>query len=242
VTAQPRYLILLLVCLLLAGVALGAENERIHRTVTVTGTGEISAAPDEATVSMSIQALAPQLDAARAKVTQAVQSFLELTRKLGIDNKYIRTSQLTVQPEYQWRHKQGQQRLTGYFVERQLTVDLRDLDLLGVLIERAVSSGVNTVSGPEFGSSREDELRREALKRAAVDAHKNAEALARSLGARLGLLRHITAGSPGIEPPVVTYAMAKADLAQVGAADTYQTGQIKITAQVTGVFDLVVTP
>jgi uncharacterized protein YggE len=109
-----------------------------------------------------------------------------------------------------------------------------------VLMERAVSSGVNLVSGPEFGSSREDALRREALRRAALDARASAAALSEALGVKLGPLRRITAGSQGFEPPVMPYAMAKMEGADAGgAAQTYQAGEINISAQVTTEFDLI---
>jgi uncharacterized protein len=239
---KAKWPLLLLAYALTTGLAFGADHRPADsRTVTVTGLGEVSAAPDKAVVSMGAQAIEPQLSAARQQVTRAVQSFLRLTRELGIEDKYVQTSQLSVRPEYEWKPDTHQQRLIGYFVERQLTVDLRDLEKLGVLMERAVSEGVNIVSGPQFGSSREDELRREALRRAAADAKTNAEVLAQSLGVTLGPLRRITAGSQGLEPPVIPYAMAKMETADAsGAAETYQPGQIRITAQVTAAFDLIV--
>jgi uncharacterized protein YggE len=230
-----------LLALMFAGLALAdAQAVSPARTVTVAGEGEVNVLPDKAIVSMGAQATEPKLAAAREKVAQAVRSFLDLTRELAIDDKHVQTSQLTVRPEYQWNPETGEQRMIGYFVERQLTVDLRNLEQLGVLMERAVSLGVNVVSGPQFGSSREDELRREALQRAATNARANAQALAESLGAKLGPLRKISAASLDVEPPPVPYAMAKMEAADASAADTYQTGQINFTSQVTAQFDLIV--
>ena len=60
----------------------------------------------------------------------------------------MQTSQLSVCFEYEWNPGTNQQRLIGYFAARQLTVDLRELDKLGSLMERAVPTGVNIVSGP----------------------------------------------------------------------------------------------
>jgi uncharacterized protein YggE len=216
------------------------DSDDAERSVVVSGSGKVSAEPDKAIVSMGAQAIEPQLATAREKVTRAVQSFLQLTRELGIESKYVQTSQLTVRPEYTWNPDTGKQRMVGYFVERQLTVDLRNLQQLGVLMERAVSSGVNVVSGPVFGSTREDELRLEALQRAAVDARVSGRALVQALGAKLGRLRRITATSVGAEPPPMPYEMARAELADAGAAETYQTGLIEVAAQVTAEFDLIV--
>ena len=74
--------------------------------------------------------------------------------------------------DYEWSPDNDQQRLIGYFVQRQLTVDLRELDALGSLMERAVSTGVNIISGPMYGSTREAALRRTAIRRAAVEARE----------------------------------------------------------------------
>lgn len=237
---MTRSLVCCLCIFLSAGWSFAADDAERPRTVTVTGVGDVSAAPDKAIVAMGAQAIEPELGAAREKVTRAVQSFLRLTEELGIADKYVQTSQLTVRPEYEWNPKTQQQRQIGFFVERQLRVDLRDLNELGVLMERAVSSGINLVSGPEFGSSREDELRRVALRRAALDARASAAALCDALGVELGTLRRITAGHQGFAPPVMPYAMAKMEAADTGgAAQTYQAGEINISAQVTAEFDLI---
>lgn len=209
------------------------------RTVAVSGTGEVHAQPDKAIIAMGAQAIEPELEPAREKVTRAVQAFLKLTNELGIAEKHIQTSQLTVRPEYAWNPKTQQQRQVGYFVERQLRVDLRDLDMLGVLMERAVSSGVNIVSGPEFGTSREAALRRQALRRAALDARASAVALSDALGVGLGSVRRISAGQQSYVPPPMPYAMIKQESADTASvAETYQAGEINISAQVTAEFDL----
>jgi uncharacterized protein YggE len=176
-----------LLCLLIPGVSLAdRDGDDAARTVVVSGAGEIEVQPDKATVSMGVQALKPELDEAREQVISAVASFLGITRELGIEDKDVQSSQLTVRPEYRWNPKNQQQHLIGYFVERQLNVELRNLDKLGRLMEKAVSAGVNVVSGPQFGSSRENALRRQALKRGAQDARASGKILAETLGARLG--------------------------------------------------------
>ena len=115
---------------------------------------------------------------------------------------------------------------------RQLIVDLRELDKLGSLMERAVPTGVNIVSGPRFGSAREAALRGAAIKQAAVDGRASAQSLAQLLGAKAGMPRRVTAGRQDFEPSVLPCAMAKMKMAADAsdAAETYQTGRINISA------------
>ena len=103
---------------------------------------------------------------------------LKLTRDLKIDPKYVRTTRVNVQPEYNWDNNARERNLIGYYVSRQVEVDLRDLEKLGQLLERSFDLGVNQVGDPRLDSSKRRELEREALAKAVADARLNAEAVA----------------------------------------------------------------
>ena len=65
-----------------------------------------------------------------------------------------------------WDEKDRKRVLLGYLVSRQVQVELRDLELLGTLLERAVDAGVNQVNDPVLDSSRRKQLEREAMAKA----------------------------------------------------------------------------
>jgi uncharacterized protein YggE len=221
---------------LLALVANAALAEDAPRQVNVSGNASVSAAPDRATVNLGIQARNPSLGAARDRVARVAGEFLALCRNLGIAEKNVQTTALNMRPEYRWDRDAGEQEFIGYFVQRSLTVELDDLDLLGQLIEGAVDVGVNEVSPPQLDSSRRRELHRQALALAAEDARANAEALATTLGAQLGAVRQINAGDVARPPQPV---MLRAQMAEAAdAAATYQAGDIRFDARVNVSFDL----
>lgn len=219
-----------------------AMAEDITRQVSVSGNGEISVVPDRASVTMGVEMRARDLQSARDQVSEVVGKFLKLAERMDIDKKDLNTSQLTIRPEYDWVPAVRKRNLTGYYVARQVHVELRDLEQLGVLLERATEVGINQVSGPQFSSTRREALQREALKRAAEDARRNAEVLAKTLGARLGPVRSISAGAMHHPPPrPMARAMAMAaDGAE--AEQSYEVGEIKLQAQVSAVFDLLIEP
>lgn len=213
--------------------------EESPRQVSVGGNGEITVVPDRASLSLGVEMRARELQSARDEVSKVVGDFLSLAKKLGIENRSLNTSQLTIRPEYDWVAATRKRRLTGYYVARQISVELDDLEKLGPLLERATELGVNQVSGPFFTSSREDELQRVALKRAAEDARRNAEVLAMTLGAALGPVRSIQSQSvysPQPRPLLQARAMGMADGAM--PEESYEPGEIKLHAQVSVVFDL----
>ncbi len=209
------------------------------RTVTVSGQGEIQAEPDKAIVLLGIESRRPKLEEARAEVARVVDAALKLTRDLKIDQKYVRATRINVQPEYNWDNTARERHLIGYYVSRQIEVDLRDLDKLGQLLERAVDLGVNQVSEPQLDSSKRRELEREALAKAVQDARLNAEAVAKAAGARLGAPRTISASSGFVPPPMPYQKRTMAAMAESDAAGTYQSGEMSFTGNVQVEYDLI---
>lgn len=226
---------LILPVLLLASVC--AMADETNHTVTVTGTGQVSALPDQATVQMSIVSRAKELDAAQSAAAKVTAAVLSLTDRLDIEQNKVDTTGATVRPDYRWNRETEEQELRGYIAERQMRVKVDDLDILGKLVEGAVAAGVNQVSPPQLDSSRRDALHREALALAAKDARANAEVLAKTLGAKLGDPISIVDASSAPQPPVPYARMATAAMESDSAA-TYSAGDLTFSATVSVVFDL----
>jgi uncharacterized protein YggE len=218
-------------------------DEARPRTVTVSGTGEVAAEPDLARVTLGAEARRPTLAEARAEVAATVDRVLKLTRDLRIDPKQVNATRVQVQPEYNWNPKDRKRTLLGYIVSRQVQVELRDLEQLGPLMERAVDAGVNQVGDPMLDSSRRKDLEREAMTKAVEDARLNAETLARAAGTKLGSVRSLNGSASG--PPMPMYrvhaAMAEAAAPPPPEA-SYQPGEMKFSASVNAEYDLVANP
>jgi uncharacterized protein YggE len=219
-----------------------AAEER-PRIVAVSGQGEIQAEPDQAIVTLGVESRRPKLEEARAQVTRTVDAVLKLTRDQKIDQKYVRATRINVQPEYNWDPKAKERNLIGYFVSRQVEVDLRDLDKLGTLLEKATDLGVNQIGDPRLESSKRRDLEREALAKAVHDARANAEAIAKAAGAKIGAARTISASSGFTPVPVMTRMKTMAMAAEAAdASQTYQSGQMTFTGNVQVEYDLITTP
>jgi uncharacterized protein YggE len=215
-------------------------DEHHPRTISVSGQGEIQAEPDRASVTLGVEARKPRMDDARAEVQKTVDAVLKLTRDLKIDAKHVRATRVNVQPEYNWDNNARERNLIGYYVSRQVEIDLRDLDKLGQLLERAVDLGVNQIGDPQLDSTRRRDLEREALAKAVADARLNAEAVAKAAGARLGPPRTIAANS-GFAPPPIPMMRKQAMMAEAAsdASQSYQSGQMAFTGTVQVEFDLI---
>ena len=225
--------------LLLACTAAHAQQVEQPRTVGVSGQGEVRAEPDRATVTLGVESRKPKLEDARAAVAKTVDAVLKLTRDLKIDPKLVRSTRVNVQPEYNWGANNANERtLIGYYVARQVEVELHDLEKLGQLLERATDLGVNQMGEPRLDSSKRQDLVREALAKAVADARQNAEVIAKAAGAKLGNARTINANTEFSQPPApMVRAMAMEAKAAGGAP--YQSGEMTFNATVNVQYDLI---
>lgn len=238
IRTRPVLAAMLAAGLLLAGVAFAAEPA-LPRLVSVTGEGEVKAQPDMAYVTLGVEARKPTLAAARAEVTAAVDRLLALTRELKIDPKFIDSTQLQVRPEYVWNEKESKQVLQGYFVSRQLEIELRDLERLGPLLERAVTAGANQIGGARLDSSRRKELEREALTLAVDDARADADTLARAAGVKLGPVQSLSAASAmPFQPKFMERGMVAAAPMADAAEQSYAAAEMKFSATVSAQYEL----
>jgi len=239
-----RHVLALLPALLLAAPLAPAQvPPEPPRTITVSGSGSVLGEPDKARVQLTVQKSNVEMSKARDEAVAVVERFLALTRKLGIDPKKVRTTSAFVNPEYRWEERTNRQVLIGYMVQRQLEVEVTDLDKLGALIEGAVDAGVNNVSPPMLDSSKRRDLNRQALAAAAKDARANAQAIADQLGVKLGGLRYLAAGDATPPPQPMPMMRMKAEMAMASDAAgpaTYTPGSLEFESQVNATFDVIV--
>lgn len=216
-----------------------------RRTVTVSGQGEASAAPDRARLSMAVEETNPDLKAAQAKVNGIVRAYLAQARALGVKDEDISTAGLSIRSEYDYSSggvsSAGGRKFLGYHVTRNIEVVVRDLDRIGDYLQRATEAGINNISDPQLESSRAEELQRQALVKAAQDAQARARLLADTLGVKLGAVRTLNAGSVAPQPPrPQPRMMAMSAVAPSGNEEMgFAAGEIHYSGSLSAEFDLV---
>lgn len=227
----------LLVVLFLSMSVCAMADEKTQ-TITVNGTGFAKVAPDRATLQMSIVAREPTLAAAQKAAADVTGKVLKMTDRMDIDRDRVDTTAASVRADYRWNREKEEQELRGYIAERQIMVELEDLEKLGALVEGAVGSGVNQVSPPQLDSNKRRETYRLALRAAAQDARANASQLADALGARLGRVISIDTRTSEPRPPVPYAANVRSMAAESDAVESYNAADLGFNAEVTVVFQL----
>ena len=197
--------------------------------IIVTATGSASAVPDMATVSLGVEREAVTASQAMDEVAAAANAVMEKIQAAGIETRDVQTSSLNLNPV--WDQGNGRPRIRGYSASTMLTVRVRDLDMLGGLLDSVVSEGANTLNGLSFGFGDAAPLETAARSDAVAKARQKAETLATAAGVTLGPVQTISEGDIGGGPVPMFRTMAM-EAAPMPVAE----GELDVRVSVTVVF------
>lgn len=202
----------------------------VQRTLTVSGTGKMRAAPDLAMLSAGVQLKASLASEAQTKANEKMATVLAALRRVGIADKDLQTSNYSVNPRYDYFSDKP--RLVGYEASQQVEVRIRDLDHVDAVLDALRMSDATNVSALQFTIDDPETLRAEVRKEAIADARARAQAIADALGVRLGSATRFNDSAGGFSPPIfMEHAMGSG-----GAPDEkadIQTGENEIRVDVT---------
>ncbi|WP_237527297.1 SIMPL domain-containing protein, partial [Streptomyces sp. SID337] len=184
-------------------------------TVSVTGAGSASSAPDMAVLTAGIEVTRPTAHKALMEQSAAAEALLAAARAAGVDERDIRTENLSLSAVYRDRDGDpGQYEATGPRGEGELFVGhratqmfslvVRDIEKTGAVV-RAVADApgdASRIHAVAFDVQHPEELRARARSSAYEDARSRAAQYARLSGRGLGRLLSLEESDGGRPRPV----------------------------------------
>lgn len=210
----------------------GSEHLREHLpTISGSASSEVKFAPDRATVRISVQTHASTAAAAAAQNATKQNAVQGALRSLGLPNDQLSTADYSVSPEYRYEQNKSPT-LIGYTVTNTIVADVRDLKLLGKVLDSALGNGANMVSSLDFYASNTDAARRQAVSEAVAKARSEAEVAARAAGGELGTLVMLNISGGNAAPPPRPMMMASRIAESPAAPTPINPGQRSLTVTV----------
>lgn len=212
-----------------------AQTNEPARTISVSGEGRAAAAPDMAIISIGVQTQGKTAAAALRENSASMSSTIKQLSDLGVAEKDIQTSGLSINPRYDYENNRSNPPIIGYTASNTVTVRLRDLDKAGGVIDQAVQSGANSLGGISFTFSEPQPLYDAARRDAVRDARAKAELLTSEAGVSLGRLISIQDGyvsSPSPRPQMARMEMAADSSVPLAA------GESSVTASISMVYEI----
>lgn len=209
--------------------------------ITVSGSGEVRVAPDEAVVRVGV--LAEHEDAAETqdRANRIARGILDGVSELGVPEEAVQTSRLVLSPVYEQpeprpgaSRRSSAPRIVAYRATNVVSVRLEELTRIGPVIDAAIEAGANRVEGVDFRLRDDREARETALTRAVEEARGKAATIAAALGVELGPVLEAREGGVSIDVP--RFAGGPRTLAMEARAaepTPVATGDITVSANVT---------
>ncbi|GAA4751066.1 SIMPL domain-containing protein [Nocardioides endophyticus] len=157
------------------------------RELTMTGTGDASAVPDQLSFSLEVHLTRPELDAALEAANRSMARVLGSLKEHGVDKGDVQTTGLSMDPVYDYPNY-GPPVLRGYRVSERANVLVGELEQGGAAVSAAVAAGGNEVRVDNLKLLVGDtDVVMEQARDAAVDeARAKAEQYAAASGEELG--------------------------------------------------------
>ncbi|MEK9182488.1 MAG: SIMPL domain-containing protein [Patescibacteria group bacterium] len=209
----------------------GIIGDKETNTITVSGYGEVSAAPDIANVYFTIRKEGTTVKEAQDAVAVVEKASLDFLKSNNVAEKDIKTSNASFNPQYKYVYeiqalmpcnewgcppRPGKNVISGYEAYESITVKIRNTDDVGKIMQGLGGLGVTDLNGPNFAIDDEEGLQAEARKIAIDNAKEKAKVLARDLDVKLGKISNFSEG--GNYPMPLYYGKAEMMSADSGAS------------------------
>lgn len=225
-------LIIVFVVFLLSSIGKNMQEGEIN-TITVMGEGELYATPDIAVIDISVLTEDDTVAEAMQSNSEKMNNIINgLQMNLSIAEEDMQTTNFNVYPQYRYDPDTGERSIDGYNVSQNVNVKIRNLDIVGQVIQLSTNLGANSVSDLSFTFDDDNELQSQAREKAIENAKKKAEELADQLGVRMVKIVDFSENSSA--PIYATSISYKAyDVAlESSATPSIATGENKITSSV----------
>src|SRR6266545_5743405 len=113
-------------------------------TLSVVGTGSVTATPDTATLSAGVTTQGASASEAMAANASAMAKVIDALKRAGVASKDLQTQFVSVDPRYD----DSGSAIAGYSASNSVSAVVRQLSQVGDVIDAAVRAGANNVKRP----------------------------------------------------------------------------------------------
>lgn len=196
--------------------------------IQVSGQGSIEVVPDMGRVTLHVRREGSDASALTATLNQVTADLIAMAKKLGIEERDITATALSINPRY--RRRGDETVADGVVASRSMELLLRDLDRFIELMNQALALGANNVDPIRLDTSEREALEDQALALAMADAQAEAARVADGFGVKLGSVTSVQVGAHSPRPEAMR-AMSYAD-----SAPSFSTGVIQISRSLSATF------
>jgi uncharacterized protein YggE len=204
--------------------------------IYVKGEATITTMPDYVNLRVAIIEIDKDIIAAKAKVDSTMAKAISLAKNHGVKPKDIQGGSITINRETRYNRELGSQEFAGFRVGRPLSIKLTNLDHYPKLLQSLVNSGINDINSSHFLSSNYNALYKKAQTNAIINAKNTAQEISNEFGVTLKGLYSASQSPMNTQSQPLLRTKMKESGDELVSAQSYHTGEIKITAQTYAIY------
>lgn len=200
-------------------------------TINVSGTCEISVPADVGYIQLGVETQDKDVKDAQDENAEDMQNIIDAVMELGLTEDDITTSNYSIYPSYDYSNGSRSEEPEYYTVSNTVKLKVKDLDILGDVIDIATDAGANRAYSIYFDAEDTVTSQDDALQKAVEDALRKANLIAEAANVKVIGIQQIsdqTYYSTGY------YDYARSDMVMEEAAYStpIMSGQVSVTANV----------
>lgn len=211
------------------------DNKAQIPQITVNGEGKVKVIPDQAIINVGVQNTGKDAKEVKTLNDETIDKVLKFLKKSGIAATDYKTNNVSLNKNYDYEKKK-------YFFQanQSISITLKDIKKYDEVMMGLNETGINSIQGVEFKSSKIETLERDARKKAMQNAKQKAEDYVSVLNQKIGKALLITDNSQAYYPQPMFKGnmMAMAADSESTPRETLAIGEIEITATVSVTFIL----
>jgi uncharacterized protein YggE len=201
-------------------------------TLRVTGHAKVSETPDRVYIDIGVTTRARTSEAAASRNASRLSAVIAAVKRVAGPSARLTTTQYSISPDYKYAPHTAPE-VVGYTASNVVQIRLDDLRRIGTVLDTATREGSNDIEDIRFAVRDEQIPRTMALRKAAVSARQDAQALAGALGLRVVRVLRVDEQSPAVVQRPIFMQARRMSVAAAAAATPIEAGEIAVNATVT---------
>ena len=224
------------------------QNINPNSGIWVTGKGSVSLDPDLVMLNITVETTAKTVSKARNQAAEVMDDIVKTLQRYSLEDKDIQTQSFSIWPKYEYPEvtirgtKTRRQTLVGYIVNNTARIKIRDLELVGKIIDDVSTAGgdVTRINDIDFTMENPDSFMNKLREQAVKDAISKAEQFAVLTGVSVGSLVYISEMGSGA--PVTKNFSESGAFAAMSAMEVSSTsiagGELELSLSIQAVFSI----
>jgi uncharacterized protein YggE len=212
------------------------NGSKVTRTMTVNGSGKVYLTPDMVYVTIGVHTEGENAVKTVGENNASTKEVIDTLKSMKIDEKDIQTTNFSISPQKEYDQAGKPTGKVTYFVDNSVYVTVRNLSMIGDVLDATVQSGANSINGIQFDVADKANALSQARQAAVKDANAKAQELAQAAGVSLGAVQTISEYTSSGPTPM--YDRAAAPMAVEASSVPVQAGQMLLTIEVNIVYEI----